>query len=160
MTKYYTWDSVRHTPSVWKYSSKKCIKMNISRTKIRLDTFIPSTSISGRREYVSMCVCQWQSVRWTVLAGLCYCSSQVPNQLNVSVSETDLSEQLAHIVSIKKKVVPIQQHARDRRQQRCIQTTDRRWIQRLAFSFVSWHQLPMQTDTAWPAPYNWHKSTR
>ena len=31
---------------------EKCIKMNVSRTKIHLDTSIPPTSISGRREYI------------------------------------------------------------------------------------------------------------
>ena len=38
-------------PFVRKYLSEKCIKMNVSKTKIYLDISIPSTSISGWREY-------------------------------------------------------------------------------------------------------------
>ncbi|XBI21976.1 hypothetical protein VPH35_063048 [Triticum aestivum] len=45
--------SMANTPSVQKYLSEKCIKMNVSRTKIHLDTSIPPTSIFGRREYLS-----------------------------------------------------------------------------------------------------------
>ena len=40
----------REYPSVWNYLSHKLIKMDVSRTKIRLDTSISPTSISGRRE--------------------------------------------------------------------------------------------------------------
>ena len=42
---------ILRTPSVQKYLSQKCIKMDVSRTKICLDTSISPTSISGRREY-------------------------------------------------------------------------------------------------------------
>ena len=39
------------TPSVRNYLSSKWMKMDVSRTKIHLDTSISMTSISGRREY-------------------------------------------------------------------------------------------------------------
>ena len=39
------------TPSVPNYLSQKWIKMDVSTTKIHLDTSISMTSIFGRREY-------------------------------------------------------------------------------------------------------------
>ena len=76
------------TPSVRKYSSEKCIKMDVSRTKIRLDTSILPTSISGRREYnlvvtlsftyskvIIFCFCfTWLFVGKKCLNLLCYIS--------------------------------------------------------------------------------------
>ena len=41
----------RSTPSLWKYLSENCIKIDVSRTKIHLDTSISPTSISGGRKY-------------------------------------------------------------------------------------------------------------
>ena len=45
-----------NTPSVRKYLSEKWINMDVSRTKIHLDTFISTTSISGRRKYMVACI--------------------------------------------------------------------------------------------------------
>ena len=47
------------TPSVRKYLSDKWIKMNVSQTKIHLDTSIFPTSISGRREYIIYKILRW-----------------------------------------------------------------------------------------------------
>ena len=42
---------LNYTPSVRNYLSHKWIKVDVSRTKLHLDTSILMTSISGRREY-------------------------------------------------------------------------------------------------------------
>ena len=69
------------TPLVRKYLSEKLIKVDVFKIKIRLDTFISPTSISGRREYLE----------WKVLGALSrFCWWEKYASQNVFISQFSL----------------------------------------------------------------------